>query len=327
MNILRRLFGLDKPVPTVEEALEEAVVPESMSLPGVDAEIVISDDHADVSSEDVPFGATRQLPTLESTLTKTNRHIQYGHSTDVGMVRSNNQDAVLTFFASQGTVEDMPDFGLFVIADGMGGHHDGEKASAIASQVLAEQVTERIFLPMLGMGNGSSLEISEILCDAVKSSNKMVVETVPEGGTTITAATIIGDLAYVVHVGDSRAYLISQEFGMEQITRDHSLVQRLIELDQLTPEEAAQHPQKNVLYRAIGQSDSLEVDSMTRRLPSDSYLMLCSDGLWNMVPEETLLQVIFDAPTPQQACDLLVAVANEKGGSDNVSVILLRIPD
>jgi protein phosphatase len=113
---------------------------------------------------------------------------------------------------------------------------------------------------------------------------------------------------------------------LEQITRDHSLVQRLIELDQLTPEEAAQHPQKNVLYRAVGQSDNLEVDAVTRRLPPDSYLLLCSDGLWNMVPESQILDITLNATTPQHACDRLIAAANEHGGSDNISAILLKIP-
>lgn len=336
MNIIRRLLGKKEtlPVPPAEahdqevQLVEEAEQPQSMSIPGLTAEIDLTQ-QTDQPAEGMAYGVTRQLPTLESALTSPNQHVTFGHSTDVGMVRTNNQDAVLAFFASQNNAQSIPDFGLFIIADGMGGHHDGEKASAVATQVFAEQVTRHLYLPMLQQKNGTgadSARTTEILSAAVKASNDVVVRTVPEGGTTITAVALIGDLAYLVHVGDSRAYLITQDYGIEQITRDHSLVQRLIELDQLTPEEAAQHPQKNVLYRAIGQSEHLEVDTITRRLPARSHLLLCSDGLWNMVPESTLLDIVLNNPGPQEACDQLIAAANEHGGADNISAILLQIP-
>ncbi len=329
MNIIRRLLGREKAAPPAEQPTrpkaEEVEEPQNISIPGIAAEIST----AVAPNMQVPFGATRQLPPVESALTQPNQHISYGQTSDVGMVRATNQDAVLTFFTSQGNSANTPDFGLFIVADGMGGHHDGEKASAIATQVLAEQVARKIYLPMLQNHQPDpegTLPIAEVLAEAVRSSNERVVKAVPEGGTTITAVVIVGDLAHIVHVGDSRAYLITRQYGIEQITRDHSLVQRLIELDQLTPEEAAQHPQKNVLYRAIGQSDNLEVDSITRRLPPDSYLLLCSDGLWNMVPEESALDIVLHAATPQSACDRLVAVANERGGTDNISAVLLQVP-
>ncbi len=335
MNIIRRLFGKREAASESDteqdvseiELVEEAEPPQSISIPGVKAEIDLTPSPA--SSDDLAgYGVTRQLPTLESALNGPNQHITFGHSTDVGMMRTNNQDAILAFFSSQSNANSRPDFGLFVVADGMGGHHDGEKASAVATQVFAEQVTRHIFLPLLSQANGDpeTLSITDILNKAVKTSNEFVVKTVPEGGTTITAVTVVGDLAYLVHVGDSRAYLITEEYGIEQITRDHSLVQRLIELDQLTQEEASQHPQKNVLYRAIGQSEHLEVDTITRRLPAQSHVLLCSDGLWNMVAEEVMLEIISSAETPQEACDLLVARANEHGGTDNISAILLQIP-
>lgn len=136
---------------------------------------------------------------------------------------------------------------------------------------------------------------------------------------------MLGDLAYIGHVGDSRAYLITND-NIEQITRDHSLVQRLIELDQLTPEEAVVHPQRNVLYRAIGQTENLEVDLLTRRLPPGSRLLLCSDGLWNLVPEEMILDIVRSTKTPQEACDRLITTANDRGGPDNITAILVQVP-
>ena len=163
------------------------------------------------------------------------------------------------------------------------------------------------------------------MISAVQKANAEVIARVPDGGTTLTAVAVIGDLAYVVHVGDSRVYLVTKD-GIEQMTRDHSLVQRLIELDQLTREEANSHPQKNVLYRALGQNETLEVDALTRRLPPNSRLMLCSDGLWNMVSEKEIQEITMSHTNPQEACDKLVALANMYGGSDNITAVMLRVP-
>jgi protein phosphatase len=110
------------------------------------------------------------------------------------------------------------------------------------------------------------------------------------------------------------------------LTRDHSLVQRLIELDQLTPAEAAEHPNKNMLYRALGQNEAIEVDTLTRRLPPKSRLLLCSDGLWNQVDEKDIVDIVKQTSNPQEACNKLIALANKRGGIDNVSVILLQMP-
>jgi serine/threonine protein phosphatase PrpC len=210
----------------------------------------------------------------------------------------------------------------------MGGHHDGEKASATTARVVAAQVTSRIYLPLLtsnGKGTEDRPPITEVLVESVQKANVDVIASVPEGGTTLTAVAVIGDLAYIVHVGDSRVYLITND-GLEQVTRDHSLVQRLIELDQLTAEEAADHPQKNVLYRAIGQSEALEVDAITRRLPPNSRLLLCSDGLWNQVEDKEIGEIVMSHDNPQVVCDKLVALANTRGGTDNITTILLRLP-
>jgi protein phosphatase len=136
----------------------------------------------------------------------------------------------------------------------------------------------------------------------------------------------MGDLAYIGHVGDSRAYIIDKN-NIEQLTRDHSLVRRLIELEQLTEEEALEHPQRNVLYRAIGQNETIDVDAITRRLQPGSRLLICSDGLWNLVPTEEIKSVVFSSSSPQQACEQLVKLANDRGGPDNISVILVKIPE
>ncbi len=272
------------------------------------------------------FGITRQLPPLEAS-PKPGKHAIYGLGSDIGMVRSNNQDSMFTMLSATVSVEEQPDFGLFIVADGMGGHHDGERASAIAVRTIAKHVVDNFYRSLVGAATPDADRpiISEVLSEALQKANEAVSAEIPEGGTTVTAAALLGDLVYLAHVGDSRAYMITAD-GIEQITRDHSLVQRLIELDQLTPEEAAAHPQRNVLYRAIGQSENLEVDVLTHRLPAGGRLLLCSDGLWNQVSEQNLLQIVQSSKSPQEACDHLITLANDRGGPDNITAVLVQVP-
>jgi PPM family protein phosphatase len=323
MNLFRRLFNQAE----TDEKDTLEVVPTTLPVrtennsPGDEVKAPSSTD----TQSFVADGATRPLP-MEAVISSHNNHLIFGQSTDVGMVRTNNQDAALSFFFTSRSAEDRPDFGLFIVADGMGGHHDGEKASAMTARIVASQVTSNIYLPILSGENDSSRPpITEALISAVQKANSEVITLVPEGGTTLTAVAVIGDLAYVAHVGDSRVYLIAKE-GIEQLTRDHSLVQRLKELDQITEDEMKDHPQKNVLYRAIGQSESLEVDAISRRLPPNSRLLVCSDGLWNQVDSKDILDIVLNNHNPQEACDKLVALANTRGGPDNITAILLQIP-
>ncbi|MBE2182953.1 MAG: protein phosphatase 2C domain-containing protein [Anaerolineae bacterium] len=270
--------------------------------------------------------ATRPLPqdvVLEfSPLT----HVAFAQATDIGRTRTNNQDTAFTFFASSRSVDEIPDFGLFIVADGMGGHQDGEKASAIAARVVASQVLNSMYLPIVSKQNKTNdVPIAESLANAIQKANVEAMSLVPEGGTTLSSVVLIGDRAYIAHVGDSRIYLFHHGV-LEKLTRDHSLVQRLIELDQITIEEAADHPQKNVLYRALGQNEIIDVDTLTKRLPQGSMMLLCSDGLWNQVTDREISEVISRIHDPQEACQKLISLANAQGGIDNVTVILLQLP-
>ncbi len=344
MDFLRRLLGLssnssavahpDEVSITYQADAEAARAPE----PVVEAPPVEKTSSTDATETAKPEGepktvtgsesmGTRPLPPLETIVPKPGQRLVFGHLSDVGMVRGNNQDSVFTLFASSTSIDDLPDFGLFIVADGMGGHQEGERASAITTRIVARHVLREIYAVLLSqkMDEPERPSISDVLRAAVQEANESVTEQIPEGGTTVTTTVIIDDLAYIAHVGDSRAYLITDD-RIEQITRDHSLVQRLIELDQLTPEEAAEHPQRNVLYRAIGQSETLDVDAITRRLPPHARLMLCSDGLWNMVPEDQIQDIVSRQKDPQEACNQLVKLANDRGGLDNITVAVIQMP-
>lgn len=329
MDLFRRLFNQsnnqpDNAAQPAEKAKEkESSKPESSY---VETRPAAPPSTQPLASATVVDGATRPLPP-ETVISSSNEHVIFGQATDVGMVRTNNQDSVFSFLATSRSADQRPDFGLFIVADGMGGHHDGEKASAITTNLVASYVMNHIYLPMLdGENDADRVPITEAMIGAVQKANADVIAKIPDGGTTLTAAAIVGDLAYIAHVGDSRIYLITKDGEIEQITRDHSLVQRLIELDQLTREEANSHPQKNVLYRALGQSETLEVDALTRRLPPSGRLMLCSDGLWNMVTEQEMAEIAMKSSNPQEVCDKLVALANTHGGTDNITAIILQIP-
>lgn len=332
MDLFRRLFNqsgseaADKEAAAEERPAENAVAQENITTDELSAGAITQEvpplEEIEANRGD---GATRPLP-LETVISSKNEHIVFGQSTDVGMVRNNNQDAVFSFFSTSRSVEERPDFGLFIVADGMGGHHDGEKASAVAARIVASHVASKVYLSLIsGEDTNDRPPIIESLVSAVQKANTEVIAKIPEGGTTLTAAAVLSDLAYIVHVGDTRVYLISKD-GCEQITRDHSLVQRLKELDQLTDEEAQDYPQKNVLYRALGQNETLEVDAITRRMPPNSRLLLCSDGLWNLVSDKEISEIVMSHENPQEACDKLVAMANTRGGTDNITTVLLRIP-
>lgn len=251
--------------------------------------------------------------------------LEVGWATDVGEVRRHNEDTALILTAAHVCDEGVPSFGILVLADGMGGHRSGELASAVAARVSAYHILRQFYLPILiGHEQDTGLPpLNEVLVDAVQAANRAVADRVPGGGTTLTCALVLGPRAYIAHVGDSRAYVITPD-GVDQITHDHSLVDRLVELGQLTPDEAASHPQKNVLYRAVGQSGTLEVDTYVRTIPHGGHLLLCSDGLWSLVSEVEMISIITKATSLQAACDGLIATANRAGGLDNVTAILVK---
>lgn len=248
-----------------------------------------------------------------------------GSAQSVGKQRDHNEDTLFTLNSLISDDSTQLPFGIFIIADGMGGHQHGEIASQIAVRAMNEQIVSKLFFSLMGIRDGDQGEsMQEILEEGVRNAQQLVVKKAPGGGTTLTVALVIGEQVTLAHVGDSRAYFIYPDGRMVAMTQDHSLVHRLIELGQLTEQEAAVHPQRNVLYRAIGQAEPFKPDIQTHQLPHPGYLLLCSDGLWGVVPEVEMFRIINTASNPSQACHSLVEAANNAGGPDNISVTLIQ---
>jgi len=249
-----------------------------------------------------------------------------GYST--GLQREHNEDAIYANVANLSANGRDLLFGLFVVADGMGGHQHGEVASEVATRALTQYLLNSVYDPLFKPNPEVPQEaLMDLMREGVRRAHRAVLENAPGGGTTITAALLLNEQLTIAHVGDSRAYTLYPDGRMEVLTRDHSLVKRLEELGQLTPEEAAVHPQRNVLYRALGQAEPFDPDVFTTPAPKQGYLLLCSDGLWGVVSEENLFQIVMDAETPSRACQQLVKAANAAGGPDNISVILVQFRD
>ena len=265
------------------------------------------------------------VPTASPAASPTRPRLRVGWATDTGEVRRHNEDTALTITATHDGDNALPPFGLFVLADGMGGHQAGEVASSLAARIVAHHILRQLYLPILITQEHDTYQpaLNELLVEAVQAANTAVAERVPGGGTTLTCALVMGPRAYIAHVGDSRAYIVTEN-RLEQITHDHSLVDRLVELGQLTRDEAAIHPQKNVLYRAVGQSGLLEVDTPVRTIPHGARLLLCSDGLWSIVTEAEMVRIVSTAASLQEACDRLITAANQGGGPDNITAIMVE---
>jgi len=253
-------------------------------------------------------------------------HLLAGSALDLGQRRENNEDALLCISGNLDSSSQSQPLGIYVIADGMGGHRNGEIASEVAVRALGNYLVSKLYKPLFGPeAHPASESLREIMEAAVMEAHKTVKRAAPGGGCTLTAALVVGSQLVIAHLGDSRAYSISRSGKIEALTKDHSLVKRLQEMGQLTEEEAASHPQKSVLYRALGQGDSAQADIFTSILPNPGFLLICSDGLWGVVDEDEIQRIVNKASSPYLACQQLVKAANDAGGPDNISVILTRL--
>jgi serine/threonine protein phosphatase PrpC len=251
--------------------------------------------------------------------------LRVGRRTDVGSVRQLNEDSLCTMELVWNNQSINQPVGLYVVADGMGGHEGGEIASGLTIKAMAHMATQELFLPTTS-GSGAP-DYPAWLKKAVEAANTAVYNKSKQShndmGTTVVAALVVGDECHIAHVGDSRAYQISGG-GIQPITTDHSLVERLVATGQISREEARYHPQSNVVYRTIGDKNNVEVDINQTRISSGEYLLLCSDGLTGMVTDERIQEIVLRSLSPQAACDELIEAANAAGGDDNITVIIIK---
>lgn len=231
--------------------------------------------------------------------------------TDIGKVRTLNQDTVYSCGSCVGTLSN-----LFIVADGMGGHKAGDYASAYAVNAI-----ERI------VADNNDTEPIRVMREAIETANSEIFEKSLEEdfagmGTTLVCATVQKDTLYVANVGDSRLYVISDK--IKQITKDHSLVEEMIRAGELDREVARFHPDKNIITRAIGTDPKVLIDFFEVELNKGDVILMCTDGLTNMVSDDEIEDIVKGSDDVKEIVSLLVEKANENGGKDNIGVVLAR---
>lgn len=232
--------------------------------------------------------------------------------TDVGQKRNMNQDYVYT---SEKSVGNLPN--LFVVADGMGGHNAGDFASKYTVKQLVKSIES----------NPETNPI-KIIRQSIEFANKELLRKAYENselagmGTTLVVATVINDYIYIANIGDSRLYIINKE--IRQITKDHSLVEEMIRIGEIAREDAKNHPDKNIITRAVGAGEEIAVDFFELKLEKGDTILMCSDGLTNMIEDDEIWKIIKNHKTPKQKAQKLVKIANGYGGKDNITVIIIE---
>lgn len=239
--------------------------------------------------------------------------LEVGARSDVGMIRSGNED---NFFADAKR-------GLFIVADGMGGHAAGEVASEMAVQILSRE---------LGNSTLTDAGIREKVATSLKTANRAIYErTIAEvdkqGMGTTASVLMLGDGKYLIgQVGDSRVYLL-RDGALKQITKDHSYVQEQVDAGYLTPEQARYHPYSNVITRCVGAGEAVEPDTYIGDVKLGDLYLVASDGLTGMVDDRRLQQLLLARSSSQRIVEALISEANGRGGLDNITAIVIRISD
>jgi protein phosphatase len=251
-----------------------------------------------------------------STVSKSSKKI--GFLSDVGKKRQVDEDAIIAVEYNTVFESKIKKKFLLVVADGMGGHARGEVASNIVASAIAENMSQPII---------SNSDYASDIKKSILTANKKIIDYTVEHpdssgmGSTVVCAIVDGNHVHLGSVGDSRAYVISKE-EIRQVTKDHSFVQELIDKGEITSEEAISHPRKNVITRAVGAYSEVEVDTMKLTLLDDEFLLLCCDGLIIHVNDDEIKDIVTNTDDVQETCKKLVDLANERGGKDNISVII-----
>jgi protein phosphatase len=251
-----------------------------------------------------------------------------GATSHEGMVRELDEDSLLTLDLRTVQENKGKSWGLFIVADGMGGHAAGEVASGLAIRGATEVVLSAYLTPTLDADAPyDEAQLKEIVRKAIAQGNQYVLnEARARGndmGTTITMALTAGDRAVIGNVGDSRTYLF-RDGQLRRISKDHSLVMRLVDLGQISEDDIYTHPQRNAVLRSLGDKPDVEIDLFSLRLKPGDALFLCCDGQWEMTHDPQMIDIIRRHDDPQEACNALIAAATANGGEDNITSVLVR---
>jgi PPM family protein phosphatase len=248
----------------------------------------------------------------------------HGCQLDRGIKRDTNEDCLSVTESLQMSEGREYSLGIYVITDGIAGMAYGERASRIAARVASQVFLQQfqIHEPMTQACEFWLKSATEMAHEVVQASNK--IESGCQSGTTIVMAVVLDNHVYISNVGDSRAYIISND-EMRQVSQDHTMANLLVKAGVLSPDEAKKSSQRNRLSQALGIVEAVNPSLHNEKLYGGDLLLLCSDGLYSKVDDETILQIIKDSHSPQIACETLVQAANDAGGDDNISVILVQL--
>lgn len=257
--------------------------------------------------------------------------MKLGYISDIGRRKEQNEDSLLCLQLDVESDSTPEISGLFIVADGMGGHKAGEIASQLAIKVMVRVCILRLIGPddQSTHHDPDTQDVANVLSTAMDMANSIIHEAskkdsnLKDMGTTISAALIAGKELYVANAGDSRCYIINDRENI-CVTKDHSLVQEMADAGLITHEETRHHPKKNILTRVVGYDNKVQPDIFHRTLYEEDFILLCSDGLWSVVPDQQIRDTVLSATTVQQACNDLVELANSAGGPDNISVIIIK---
>lgn len=236
---------------------------------------------------------------------------------DTGKLRKSNQDSAIA--------KKVGPFSLLALADGMGGHFGGEIASSLAIEEVSSVISDKLSKKMLPG------QIMLLLSEALEKANDKIRARAESDssltgmGTTCDICIAEKDKIYIAHIGDSRVYKISQNGEIKKLTRDHSLVEFMLENGTITPEEAVNHPQRNIILQALGISDGMDPDIFQEEVSPHDVILLCSDGLTNMLDEQTVAQAAISEASPRAIAKKLVGLANDAGGRDNITVVIAKV--
>lgn len=254
-------------------------------------------------------------------------HVLFGASHSAGLERDHDDDSLLVMTGGADGDHGLPDFGLFCVADGLGGYEGSDLASSMAVKIVAHQLTQGILLRLMDLdpGDDDTVPYEIQIRTAFKEANRAILELADGGATTLTVAVLLGDQIVIGHAGDTRAYFIDGN-RMQCLTEDHSLARKMTDSGVMTDEELEQGTYSNVLLNVLGKTEDLEVDVSFHVVPFGGHMMICTDGLWSVIPEDAILREIESGGVPQRISDALVDAALESGGPDNISTILAYFP-